>query len=310
MDRILIVDDFAENIACLTMLLEEEDFDIVSTNSGVRCLMIARSRPKPALILLDINMPVVDGLETLKILRSHSSTADIPVIMVSGNDSEDNVIKALNIGALDFVRKPIVYPILFARIQSALRLSKAQIELKKANVTLKELATSDPLTNCYNRRHFYALCVKELAKASRSLFPTAIMMIDIDHFKGINDKFGHESGDDALKKLVFCCSNVCRSSDIFGRVGGEEFAILCPETDQVGATELAEKLRAACEDMVIDSRNLCFSITISIGVVAIVPGEHLNDALKRADTLLYRAKRIGRNCVVSDSVHGIQRCSK
>lgn len=306
MDRILIVDNVAEHVTSLKLGLEGYGFEVVSTNNASQYLALANTQPTPALILLGIHMPQLNGIRTLRILKADKSMANIPVIMVSVDDSDANVVEAIDAGAHDFVRVPIVYTVLAARIRSAIRLSKTHIELEKTNSLLSVLATRDSLTNCYNRRQFFGLSTREIAKTSRSNSPLALMMIDIDHFKRINDLFGHAAGDEALKKLALRCGKTCRSSDVIGRMGGEEFALCCPDTDQDGAIALAERLRVACETMVIESGNIAFSITISIGVVSISPGEHLDDALKRADLLLYQAKNRGRNRVIYDSFCALQ----
>ncbi len=307
-ERILVVDDARENVVLLEGLLNDDGFAVDSAYDGKDCLerVSVSGRGLPDLILLDIQMPTIDGIETLKELKARKRSADIPVIMVSANDSDKNIVEALDLGASDFVGKPIVYPVLRARIQSALRVARANAELLKMNKDLYRLATRDSLTRCFNRRHFQELSTRELARAARTGSSSVMMMIDIDHFKTINDKYGHELGDSSLHHLVCCCQQNIRNCDILGRLGGEEFAVFCPGTDLSAGIQLAERLRAACERMTISAAGRRCSITVSIGVVEVMHNEHLRSVFKRSDELLYEAKARGRNQVIADiggSVH-------
>ena len=299
MSKVLVVDDIQDNVTLLSFELEDDGFEVLTAFNGQECLEKAR-KEHPDVILLDIRMPGMSGIETLEVLKEDKDTADIPVIMVSANNSDDNIIKALDIGAHDFVSKPIDYMVLAARMRSALRLSHALKELAKANTELVTLATTDPLTGCYNRRHFFDLARKEASKVSRHNHSLTVLMMDIDYFKSINDNYGHSIGDEALIKFADCCKSVCRDSDILGRIGGEEFALCCPDTDIRGASMLAERIRIRCERLLIQANAKTFGITISIGVSQFLPDDkEFDTALHRADILLYKAKHQGRNQCVS-----------
>ncbi len=299
--KVLIVDDIKDNIILLTFELEDDGFTVLPANSGDECLGIVADNT-PDIILLDINMPGMNGIETLKRLKSHPSSADIPVIMVSANNANKDIIEAIDLGAHDFVSKPIEYPVLAARMRSALRLSKALSELEEANFELNKYATTDSLTGCYNRRQFFSLADSEISKARRRECKLSIIMIDIDYFKQINDKYGHAAGDKALVLLCETCRKACRDSDILGRLGGEEFALCCPDANLKGAFTLAERIRQQCESMVIEHKNVSFSMTLSIGVSQVTRGDMtIHEPLHRADTLLYQAKKDGRNRTKSDN---------
>lgn len=295
MEKVLVVDDAQDNIALLTYDLEEDGFEVVSANNGAAGLKIALSAPQPDLILLDLNMPVLNGIETLKKLKSHGLTQDIPVIMISVADCEASIIEAIDLGAHDFVTKPVTYPVLAARMRSALRLAHALRALEVANTELNKLATTDELTECYNRRYFLSLAEKEAEKAHRHSRSLAVMMMDIDHFKHINDSYGHSAGDHALEALTRCIRDQCRNSDIVGRIGGEEFALCCPDADLNGAKRMAERIRSQCAKMKIMAEDKTFGITVSIGITLLAAGEKFDEALHRADLLLYQAKNTGRN---------------
>ncbi len=300
MTRALIVDDVEDNITLLTFELEDDDFEVVPAHNGQECLDRARLSPQPDIILLDIHMPGLSGIETLEKLKDDEVTKDIPVIMVSANNSEESIIEAIDLGAHDFVNKPIEYPVLAARMRSALRLAQALNDLEKVNIELNTLATTDSLTGTYNRRHFFTLVSSEIAKMSRHDSHVSIMMIDIDHFKKINDTYGHAAGDMAIKAVVECMQTACREYDIIGRLGGEEFAICSPYADKAGATQLAERIRKSCEALALTFQEHTFSMTLSIGITELKQDEDFDSALHRADELLYDAKQNGRNRVITD----------
>jgi diguanylate cyclase (GGDEF)-like protein len=169
------------------------------------------------------------------------------------------------------------------------------------------LATIDPLTEVANRRGFLERFEAERARAARFGRPLCLLMLDIDHFKMINDTFGHDGGDEALRAMAECCRHSLRTSDFLGRLGGEEFAILLPETDLAGAALLAERLRAAVQTMILPFETQRVGMTVSVGVVRVGhEADAVQRALQDADALMYRAKRSGRNCVVSDAHAGFE----
>lgn len=296
MTKILVVDDVEDNIVLLTFDLEDDGFEVEAARSGQECLEMV-DHEKPDMILLDIRMPGISGLETLEILKKNELTRTIPVIMVSATSGDHSVIRALDLGAHDFVSKPIEYPVLAARMRSALRLVQAKKDLERANSELERLATRDSLTGVNNRRSFFRLADSELAKAVRHERELALLMIDADHFKMINDSFGHSAGDEALITITEVCQSACRESDILARLGGEEFAICCPDTELEGAYALAERIRKQTENTVIEHNGSVFSITLSIGITTLIPEQEksITEVLQRADNLLYQAKEMGRN---------------
>ncbi|WP_075188362.1 GGDEF domain-containing response regulator [Teredinibacter haidensis] len=300
MTKVLVVDDVEDNVVLLTFELEDEGFEVIAAYNGQQCLDKVHEE-KPDIILLDIRMPGISGLDTLEQLKANEHTRDIPVIMVSANTADNSIIQALDLGAHDFVSKPIEYPVLSARMRSALRLINARRALVKANEELERLATQDPLTHTYNRRHFFALSEAEYSKSLRHNRPLSVLMIDVDLFKAINDTYGHAAGDTALIALTECCRLATRDSDIFGRLGGEEFALTCPDADLEGAVALAERIRQSCEELTIDAPDgKPFSMTLSIGVTTIAAEDNdFSHTLQRADKLLYQAKALGRNRSVS-----------
>jgi len=296
MTKVLVVDDVEDNIVLLTFELEDEGFDVIAAHNGNECLELVYE-VEPDIILLDIRMPGISGLETLEQLKTNEDTREIPVIMVSANTADNSIVRALDLGAHDFVSKPIEYPVLSARMRSALRLVNARRALVSANNELERLATQDPLTDSYNRRHFFTLSEAEFSKSRRHQRSMAVLMIDVDLFKTINDTYGHAAGDVALHVLADCCRQATRESDILGRLGGEEFALCCPDADLEGALAMAERIRETCEEKKIPvNDDVYFSMTLSIGVTCISEEDQSFDRLlQRSDILLYQAKALGRN---------------
>jgi diguanylate cyclase (GGDEF)-like protein len=295
--RVLIVDDIQDNLELLRGDLEDDGYEVTAATSGAACLAAAQIAGVDA-ILLDLNMPGMNGKETLRRLKSSEATGGIPVIMVSANDEEADVIGCLDLGAHDYVSKPYAYPVLAARLRGSVRLVEQQRQLAALTAQLVELATTDGLTGLYNRRHFAELTTVELARHQRSQRAISLLLIDADHFKRVNDTLGHAMGDVVLKAIAQSLCAEKREGDVVGRLGGEEFAMCCPDTDAEGAVRLAERIRARIERAVVSDGEHEARLTVSVGVTAAIGGDDLAAWLARADQLMYRAKEGGRNRVV------------
>lgn len=300
MAKVLVVDDIPDNVTLLLFNLEDDGHEVITANDGQTCIEQARQH-QPDIILLDMMMPIMDGPTALALLKSDPELKHIPVIMVSANDADDDMVETFEVGAHDYVTKPFMYPVLAARMRSAIRLKESQAKLEEANINLALLASTDPLTQLYNRRHFFNLGNSEMAKALRHQRPLSVIMLDVDKFKKINDNYGHDAGDKALIALAKVCKDAARGSDIVARFGGEEFALCCPDTNSEGAQALAERLRLQVEAMSLSIDEQSISFTISLGVAtADSSDDSLEGLLKRADHLLFEAKDSGRNRSVSD----------
>ena len=288
---ILLVDDAPERLQEFRRLLRREGTVQLVANSE-EALAVA-SRRRPDLVLLDGAANAIDSYEVCRRLKSEHRTQDIPVIFVSEQDTETEEAKGLELGAVDYIARPLTSPVLYTRIVNHLGIARANAELKK-------LANTDALTGLYNRRHFLDLAGKELARMRRYRTEASCLMLDIDHFKQVNDTFGHDVGDQAIIATAHTGLAALRTEDLFGRLGGEEFAALLPMTSAAKAETVAQRLRLAIAGLRIATAEGELRFTASIGLAAIDPDEpDFDAALKRADEALYEAKRNGRNQVVT-----------
>jgi len=289
---VLIVDDEPVNIQVLAACLKNT-YQIKVATSGKQCIELIQTGLEADLILLDIDMPEMDGYEVCTILKSSINTASIPVIFVTAKNEIHEEEKGLEIGAVDYITKPISPAIVAARV-------KTHVTLKLQHDKLQNMAMHDQLTGLYNRYFLLAAASHKVSKSKRHYYPLSVLMMDIDHFKSINDNHGHAVGDDVLKAVADCLSVEKRKEDVLARFGGEEFVLLLDHCDVVQAEIKAEKLRAAIETL----QPADLKITVSIGVAQLNSEEtEFTEPLKRADDALYIAKEQGRNRVVTCAEH-------
>lgn len=309
--NILVVDDNPQNLRLLIAILSMRGYKVRPAPSGSIALESAFSTP-PDLILLDIMMPEMNGYEVCQKLKESELTSSVPVIFISAIDAVADKVKAFEMGAVDYITKPFQAEEILARVNTHLSLRRTQkmleeeIELRKESeerlkvISLKyqKMATQDYLTGVSNRRFFMERAQEELSRANRYTHPLTFMMMDIDHFKNINDTYGHHAGDQVLKNVASICTDNLRVHDLFGRIGGEEFSAMLPETNLNDAIVVAERIRKSVEDAewVIDGKKV--SCTISIGMSQLNDdSETLDNLMKKADEALYLAKSSGRNCI-------------
>jgi diguanylate cyclase (GGDEF)-like protein/PAS domain S-box-containing protein len=437
---ILVVDDAPENIILLSRVFSKDGYHIQVAQNGAQAVEIAKSN-LPDIILLDINMPVLDGFDACAQLKKDERTCDIPVIFISALDNIEDKARAFRVGGVDYIPKPFEYEEVQARVKTHLVLRRLRVQLEQANQTLaarveeltnsrellaererrlsafvnalpnisfildeqgryleviasetsllaarpdqlvgrlledvlppkegakimdaigqtfqtgriqkieykipvvaggerwfegrialmekgdlgtgkvvfmasditervqlyqevQRLANQDVLTGCFNRRHFMEKAADEIHRAMRYTHPLSLLMMDIDHFKNFNDRYGHQVGDQLLCNLVILCQKQLRKFDTLGRYGGEEFVVLMPETAAEGAMLASERLRDKIEKMRINTSEGGLSITVSMGLASLERGfdekNTLDTLIKSADMALYAAKDAGRNCV-------------
>ncbi|CAM2069606.1 Diguanylate cyclase [Sulfidibacter corallicola] len=291
--RVMIVDDIPANIKILGQAIRGI-YDVSVATNGLQALQLALEQP-PDLILLDILMPDMDGYETCRRLKSDQRTRDIPIIFVTSKDEMEDETLGLELGAVDYITKPFHLPIVLARVKTHLR-------LKKQSDLLETLASLDPLTEIPNRRQFEERLHDEWRRGKRSGHSLGLIMIDVDHFKGFNDHYGHARGDECLKAVARALSTeLNRPEDLVARYGGEEFAAVLPSTGLQGAVAVGESMRRAVQDLDIphEGEGTFERVTVSVGAAAMVPDHESRpvDLLLQADSCLYQAKADGRNQV-------------
>ncbi|MDJ0554485.1 MAG: PleD family two-component system response regulator [Microcoleaceae cyanobacterium MO_207.B10] len=313
--QILIVDDEKTIRLILRRVMEKDGYQVMEANNGKECLEICEKQ-LPNLILLDAMMPGLDGFTCCSELQKKFEEETPPVLMITVLDDQGSVDLAFQVGAKDYVTKPIHWAVLRQRVRRLLQTQWAMNELRrqvekermltekleKANEELERLASIDSLTMLANRRYFDKFIKNEWKRGIRTSFPLSVVMCDVDFFKAYNDTYGHPAGDLCLKKVAeVICNNVNRSTDLVARYGGEEFIVVLPETDVKGAIYVAEKIRKGIKDSAIEHQNSQVSnyVTISCGVATYYPQleSDLNDLINDADLALYEAKSQGRNRV-------------
>ncbi len=287
---ILIVEDSAINSKLCQSLLAKNGYETEICSDGESALEFL-SKSTPDLILLDIIMPGIDGYQFSESIKANPRLKDTPVIFLSAMNDEESIIKGFSSGGVDYITKPF-------RTQELLARTRTHVELKKAKEKLLQMAITDELTGLANRRYFMERLNSEYDRAKRYESKYSLLMIDIDHFKLINDNFGHKAGDRVLQEASSVMKKSLRTSDVIGRVGGEEFSVLLPETEVKAAMFIAERLRKRVEEKIIIHETEELSVTVSIGVSQSSPGDQsVDDIFIRADTAMYNSKREGRNRV-------------
>lgn len=283
---VLIVDDVRINLQTLAHILKE-DYTVKVASGGAQALELVVQDPIPDLILLDVGMPDVSGYDVCRILRENSSTVNIPIIFVTGKDSIEEEEYGLSLGAVDYITKPIHPSIVKARV-------KTHITLKRQYDLLKTMAVRDQLTGLYNRHYLVDMMAAKVSEAKRHEQPLCVIMVDIDHFKEINDSFGHLEGDKVLQKIAQILKNEARREDVVARFGGEEMVIILNNCSLPEASLKAEKLRKKIEL----SEPEGIAISASFGIVQMNEVNNTCEKLfKCADDALYKAKELGRNRV-------------
>jgi diguanylate cyclase (GGDEF)-like protein len=249
------------------------------------------------LVLCDLIMPDIDGFKFLRLKAGSTEFNDIPVILLTGKGDVESKVRALNAGASDYVTKPFSLAELIARVRVHLQIKQLQDALRKKNAQLERLTRTDPLTNIANRRHFMHSIEMEFARLERYKRPMSFIMLDVDHFKKVNDKHGHQAGDQVLVDVAGLLAESVRDTDVAARYGGEEFAILLPETDGSRAFIVAERCRKLIEKMETVFEENTIRVTASFGLVSL-PDDRIStvhDIISVADENLYTSKREGRN---------------
>ncbi len=298
--NILIIDDSSTIRQGIHLVLRQARlfdnyYEAPSAREGLKVL----EEKKIELVVCDIVMPGMDGFEFLSEMKSKPVYKDIPVILLTGQESVEKKIKGLDLGASDYLTKPFDPGELIARVRVQLNVKQLQDELKIAKQRYKELSITDYLTQIYNRRHYMELFDLEFSRSRRYNLELSIIIFDIDNFKRINDEYGHLQGDRVLRKIAELVKDEIRGYDVFARYGGEEFILMLPQTPIDGARQVAEKIREKIDKHHFEGLPPD-KVTISIGISSFAVGQYgsVDAFIHAADDALYTAKASGKNCVV------------
>ncbi len=309
-DSVLIIDDSEAVREKIINILESHDIfsRFYQAEDGLDGFKKLLASPVD-FILCDLEMPRMDGFKFLAMLKGRQEVADTPVIIITGNEDRELKIKGLEQGACDFITKPFDPEELVARMRVHLKIKHLQDDLRRSNELLLELSNTDHLTGLFNRRFLMEALDKEVQRSLRKNGQIALLLLDIDYFKRINDTYGHLQGDVVLQKVAIHIQKELRNYDIAARYGGEEFVAVLPDTSLKEAYNVADRIRLSIQGMHFAGSLSGERITVSTGV-AIFPSPSIADIdglLRAADEALYRAKEQGRNCVVINKDNIIQK---
>jgi diguanylate cyclase (GGDEF)-like protein len=306
--KILIVEDTRANLLVITQYVQRLGATALQAECGERAIEIFQNE-RPDMVLLDIVLPDVDGFAVAQRLRSLEVDGGwTPIIFLSSLGRDEDIEKGIAAGGDDYLPKPVSEIVLGAKIRAMQRIIQMRTslvvlarKLDTANQELKRLSASDGLTGIANRRLFDEYLNREWRRARRSSSTLALMMCDVDHFKLFNDTYGHQAGDDCLRRVAGAIQkSMSRASDIVARYGGEEFVVVLPETQIGGALFVAEKVRHAIHELhLAHSASPHGRVTLSVGIASLTPGESdgMESLIGAADRALYQAKHNGRDRV-------------
>ncbi|MBU1343431.1 MAG: diguanylate cyclase [Proteobacteria bacterium] len=286
---VLIVDDNPKHIHLIGKTLAGKGYMLEAATSGKQALEWVETR-RFDLILLDVVMPGMNGFDVCKKLKLLPGFKDTPVILLTVKTEISDIVKGFQIGVVDYVTKPFNPIELMARVGT-------QLELKSSRDLLRQMALTDGLTKLYNHGYIHERLAQEISRSRREKQPVSVIMFDLDHFKNINDTYGHKIGDEILVMIASLIKELLRKEDVAGRYGGEEFLIILPNTDGQGAVIVANKIKTKIQNHTFPQKGL--SVTISGGVCSF-EGEDANNLIMKADQLLYQAKEKGRNRIEAD----------
>ncbi len=295
---VLVVEDHQETREMLALVVQGMGHRVYTATNGREALQELSQHPVD-IVLLDVMMPEVDGLEFCRRVQADQKLQPLHIIMVSARDTLEDKVQGLSLGAADYLTKPFSLAELKARIGVAQRLVIAQRQLRRQKALLEQMVREDGLTGLYNRRYFEERAQEEWLRAQRYRRPLSLLLGDLDHFKKINDRYGHAWGDRVLKEVGQVLHRHCRRTDIAARLGGEEFAVLLLETRLEGARKVAARLGGALRVLAFDHPLGAFQISMSFGVASLESGhaQSFSRFLEEADKALYRAKNRGRDRV-------------
>lgn len=297
--RVLIADDSVVSRHLLEATLRKWGYEVVSASDGATAWDILQREEAPALAILDWMMPGMTGLEVCRLVRQMNRERYTYILLLTSRSQKEDLIEGMEAGADDYVTKPFDQHELKVRLRAGTRIIELQSELLAAREALREQATRDALTRLWNRSSILDILQREMARSTREKRPLGVLLVDLDHFKNVNDTHGHFAGDAVLSEAGRRMQSDLREYDALGRYGGEEFLILLPGCDERSTRSSGERIRAhlANHPMVLSDATL--KVTASFGATCTMPGMSCTaeELIRRADEALYRAKDLGRNRV-------------
>lgn len=308
--HVLVLEDEEADRDFIVRTLESLSIQVTATSTIAETVATAQNRNYD-LVFASISLKNEDGLRICPQLRTQESTRQLPILLIANETEINHLAKGLDLGANDYLMRPLDTNELLARTRTQLRHKRQYERLRRNYENSLTLSLVDPLTGVFNRRYLDAHLPKMMARSKSSLKPLAALMIDIDHFKQVNDRHGHDQGDAVLKAVATSITNSLRPSDLVVRMGGEEFAVIMPETDLSVALIIGERLRERIAGLAIPARNPNdpLRVTVSVGVACLAENDHgaeVDALLKRADAALYMAKNQGRNRVVGEPAGAVK----
>jgi len=297
--KILLVEDSATIRYMMSQYIEDAGHETIVAESGEQALQILDTTPVD-MVIMDVEMPGLDGFETTRLIREWLGDHWIPIIFVTGKSEASSLEEGISAGGDDYLIKPVNQIILNAKVKAMERITEMRNQLAKLNRELTILSQRDGLTQLYNRRTFEEKAQALWDQSTRNKTPLTILLLDIDHFKLFNDCYGHPAGDECIRQVSGVLANcLSRSTDVVGRYGGEEFIGFLPNTHEPGAEHICELIRSNVENLDIVHRESSCSrvVTASIGasVINFTTGTDLQTQIARADKALYDSKLNGRN---------------
>jgi len=295
-ENILVIDDQPANLEVLVSFLKEHHFNIRIAETGEWALQVLETY-KPDIIILDVMMPEMDGFETCRRIKANKDTADIPVIFMTALESVQDKVTGFESGGVDYITKPFQQIEVLARINVHIGLRKQKLKLEQQKELLKMISITDDLTGLFNRRHMTTILDQEFGRCLRYGTDLSCLLVDLDHFKRINDTYGHDFGDIVLRKFSENMARTIRATDSAFRYGGEEFLILLPQTDINGAIQISENIRKRAENEKVTYKNISTRVTLSGGLCSF--HQHhprtSKEMITFSDNALYTSKKAGRN---------------
>jgi two-component system cell cycle response regulator len=301
--RALVADDDRTSTTILAGALTKWGLDVTVAHDGNAAWQQLHGVAPPSLAVLDWTMPGISGVDICRRLRRTPRVAGLYTILLTSRDRQSDMVEGLDAGADDFMTKPIDMEELRARVHVGLRaaalqnnLSERVRELQAARDHLARIANTDALTGAYSRRGWFDLAASEFSRCRRYARTFSLLAGDLDFFKRVNDTYGHDSGDAVLHRFAEMLRAECRQSDIIGRLGGEEFAVVLPETPVAAAATLATRITAACRALAVETPTGVVRLSCSIGLTELRDDDaSIESVLRRGDAALYEAKRSGRD---------------